>query len=200
MRLFIAALILCLPSIAWPDNLDITSDSVTGLALKNDYRFGGATDRSGLGPAPSAGNGNSKRPPRLSLPIRLPSNEVVNRREASLGAATVYVTEGFDVGRDAFELGTFVSNRQARAGLSVTYVEGNAQIARSELFIDYAFSERFTVGLSGTIDAQIDDTQRVRQLGLNAEYATSSGTYVQGGIAGTADYVPVIGLSVGLRF
>ena len=124
----------------------------------------------------------------------------MNRREASLGAATVYVAEGFDAGRDAFELGTFVSNGQARAGLSVTYVQANAQVARSELFIDYALSERFTVGLSGIIDAQLDDTQRVRQLGLNAEYATSSGTYVQGGIAGSEDYIPVIGLSVGLRF
>jgi hypothetical protein len=137
---------------------------------------------------------------RLSLPLASPDREVISRRESTLGGATVFLSEGLDAGREAFELGTFLSRGQARAGMSVTYIEASSQIARSELFVDYAISEQFTVGVSGILDAELDTAEPVRQLGLSAEYSTSQGTFIQGGVAGAADYDPIIGLSVGLRF
>jgi hypothetical protein len=124
----------------------------------------------------------------------------MSRSETVLGPATVFVSEGRDDGRDALELGTFLRRGQARAGLSVTYLETDAQVKRSELFVDYALSERFSVGLSGILDAELGDTEPVRQLGLNAEYSTSGGAFLQGGVAGAPDFDPVIGLSIGLRF
>lgn len=168
------------------------------LGSGSEFQLGGAATLAAT-VAPQALEEDEETLPRLSFPLHSALEENT-RKERSLGPATVFVSEGLDAGRDALELGTFLSRGQARAGLSVTYLEAESELARSELFIDYSVTEEFSVGLSGILDSELGETEPVRQLGLNAEYATSSGTYFQGGVAGAADYNPIIGLSVGLRF
>ncbi len=165
-----------------------------------EFRLGGAATRPAIiATAPVEDTAERDNPQRLSLPLgAIP--DAMSRSESELGPATIFVSEGVDDGRDALELGTFLRRGQARAGLSVTYLETEAQVARSEVFLDYALSEQFSVGLSGILDSELGDTEPVRQLGLNAEYSTSGGAFLQGGVAGAADFDPVIGLSVGLRF
>ena len=195
MRLFIAALCVCSPAA-------LCAESVERVATFSDspeFQLGGAATLSALAPVDTTRT-EAARLPRLSLPITATREEIVTRREGGLGAATVFVSEGLDAGRDAFELGTFLSRGQARAGLSVTYVESDTHLSRSEVFLDYSLTEQFSIGLSGVLDSDPGASEPLRQLGLNAEFATSGGAFVQGGVAGAADYDPVIGLSIGLRF
>jgi hypothetical protein len=55
--------------------------------------------------------------------------------------------------------------------------------------VDYALTERISVGVSGIFDTEISIEDPVQQLGVNAEFATQGGTYVRGGIAGNSDYL-----------
>ncbi len=193
MRPFIVCLTLLTPCQVW-------AQAAGGRVLEpgSEFQLGGAaTLAATVAPPPMEIEEDTL--PRLSFPLRSALEEFT-RRESSLGAATVFVSEGLDAGRDALELGTFLTRGQARAGLSVTYLESESELARSELFFDYSLTEQLSVGLSGILDSELGETEPVRQFGFNAEYATSGGTYVQGGVAGAADYDPIIGLSVGLRF
>ena len=120
--------------------------------------------------------------------------------ETTLGGATLFMGEGLDSGRDAVQMGTFIRRGQARAGVSVTYLENEAEVSRSELFFDYSLTEQFSIGLSGILNAEISEDETVPQLGLSAEFATESGAFLQGGVSDASDYQPVIGVSIGLRF
>ncbi len=196
MRPFIVSLTLLTPCHAWAQASFSAGDGA--LEQSSEFQLGGAATLAATVASPAL-EVEDEPLPRLSFPLRSALEES-SRTEHSLGAATVFVSEGLDAGRDALELGTFLSRGQARAGLSVTYLEAESEVARSEVFVDFSVTEEFSVGLSGILDSELGETEPVRQLGLNAEYATSSGTYVQGGVAGAADYNPIIGLSVGLRF
>lgn len=196
MRPFILCLTLLMPSHGWAQALLVAEER--SLESSSEFQLGGAATLAATVPSPAV-EPEEEPLPRLSFPLR-GALEQTSRKERSLGPATVFVSEGLDAGRDAFELGTFLSRGQARAGLSVTYLEAESELARSELFVDFSLTEQFSVGVSGIFDSELGETEPVRQIGLNAEYATSGGTYVQGGVAGAADYNPIIGLSVGLRF
>ena len=116
-----------------------------------------------------------------------------------MGPATLFMGEGRDEGRDALELGTYFSRGAARAGVSVTFLEQEEEVTRSEVFIDYALTEQFSVGISGILN-DIDAAGTVPQIGLSAEFATEGGAYFQGGVADAPELEPVFGLSVGFRF
>lgn len=169
------------------------------VSPKSIFRLGGAASRAAIAPTMPIESEEDRTNARLSLPINYPDS-MTARTEGDLGPATFFLSERLDGGRDALEVGTFLRRGQARAGLSVTYLESEADVARSELFVDYAITERLSIGLSGILNVELDETDPVRQLGVNAEFATGGGAFVQGGVAGAVDYDPVIGLSVGLRF
>jgi hypothetical protein len=199
VRPFIAFIAVSFSVMCSGNPVSAQSVETRNFADEGEFRLGGAAARAATiatAPIPQDKEASS---PRLSLPLGMALDEA-SRTESAFGPATLFVSEGVDSGRDALEVGTFLSRGQARAGVSVTYLESEAQIARSELFVDYAVTERFSIGLSGILDTEINDDEPVRQLGVNAEFATSGGAFVQGGFAGAADYDPVIGLSVGLRF
>lgn len=199
MRPFIAFIALCGPALCWANPALAQSTEARGFADEGEFRLGGAATRAAIAPTAPIPQDDEPSSPRLALPLGMSLDEY-SRTESSLGPATLFVSEGVDSGRDALELGTFLSRGQARAGVSVTYLEAEAQVARSELFLDYAVTEQFSIGLSGILDSDTNRNEQVRQLGVNAEFATSMGAFVQGGVASAADYDPVIGLSVGLRF
>ncbi len=196
MRPFILCLTLFLPCQAMAQAIFPPEDG--SIEKSSDYQLGGAATRAATVSSPVVESENEGLS-RLSFPLRNSLDES-SRTEHTLGLATVFVSEGLDAGRDALEMGTFLTRGQARAGVSVTYLETELEVARSELFVDYSLTEQFSVGVSGILDAELGETEPVRQLGLNAEYSTLGGAFVQGGVAGAADYEPVIGLSVGLRF
>lgn len=199
MRPFIAVLAVCGPALSWADLAMAQSAEARGFANEGEFRLGGAATRAAIAPTAPIPQSEEPSSPRLALPLGMSLDEY-SRTESTFGPATLFVSEGVDGGRDALELGTFLRRGQARAGVSVTYLETEAQLARSELFLDYAVTEQFSIGLSGILDTEINTDAPVRQLGVNAEFATSTGAFVQGGVAGAADYDPVIGLSIGLRF
>ena len=199
MRPIIASLVFCIPSTTFGQDVTRAIQPIPKFSQDGEFRLGGAAMRAATTATGPLSEPDDPVVPRLTLPLNSNLDEYT-RQESSLGPATVFIVEGLDGGRDALELGTFLSRGQARAGVSVTYLETEAEVARSEVFLDYALTDQFSVGVSGILDAELGDTDPVRQLGLNAEYSGAGGTFVQGGVAGAADYDPVIGLSVGLRF
>lgn len=199
MRPFMFILSFCLPCLAFGQDTLGTERTANALMKNTEYRLGGAATRSATVATAPVTEADSSQNMRLTLPTGL-SMEETSRRESSVGPATVFLAEGLNAGREAVELGTFLSRGQARAGVSVTYLETEAEVARSELFLDYALTEQFSIGVSGILDTELRETEPVRQLGLNAEFSTSGGAYVQGGVAGASDFDTVVGLSVGLRF
>lgn len=167
-----------------------------------DFQLGGAASRAALVPKTSLTDPSVAPPqPRLTLP-RSPGDQALDLREATFGPATFFVGSGRDAGRSAVQMGTFLSRGDARAGVSVTYLSQEEELSRSEVFLDYALSQQLSVGLSGILNSETGDDDPVPQLGVSAEYSSQGGgAFLQGGLAaGEAQYDPVIGVSVGLRF
>ena len=196
MHLFVAIMIVFLPSaLAAAETVAAAPDIL--LDESTDFRLGGSVTLEAL--APQTTTAPVEPRVRLTLP-RTPSTTLGTQRETSLGAATLFLGEGMDSGRDAVQMGTFLSSGQARAGVSITYLEHEEEVSRSEVFLDYSVTERFSVGMSGILNSEIGADEPVPQLGLNAEYSTEGGAFLQGGVADAVDYDPIIGLSIGLRF
>ena len=201
MRLLIAALAMVLPLTA----LGAEAEAVVALPLyqePSDFQLGGAASRATLAPEMSLKDPSATpQQPRLTLP-RSPGDQALDLRETSFGPATFFVGSGRDGGRSAVQMGTFLSRGDARAGVSVTYLSREEEVSRSEVFLDYAFSQQFSVGVSGILSTEISEDEVVPQLGVSAEYSSEGGgAFLQGGLAaGSAEYDPVIGVSVGLRF
>lgn len=199
MRPVFISAILCLPGLAFAQSAPSLAEVGETVPSVGDFQLGGAASRAAIVATAPVTEIEPQRPARISLPLSLTREETA-RTERTFGPATLFVSDGFESGREALELGTFLSRGQATAGLSVTYLEQDRELARSEVFLDYAITDRFSVGLSGILDAEQSDGEPLRQLGVSAEFATSAGNYIQGGFAGAPDYDPVIGLSIGLRF
>lgn len=193
-------LFLCLATAAWSDGFDELSASglIESYTDTSDYRFGGAARQPALLPdIPSDTAGTALR---LSLP-RPFRNAGETRREARVGDVTLFFDEGWDAGRDAFHLGTAMTLGAATAGLSMTYLDTDATLSRSELYLDYALSKRLSVGLSGILGADATGSDApVPQFGVNAEYRAGGSAYLQGGVSDAPEAEPIFGLSVGLRF
>lgn len=195
MRLFFVAIVALCPVPAFATEAAL---ALAPASVPTDFRLGGAASLSAL--APDSDDTEIETLPRLSLP-RAPGNRAVELSETTLGPATLFVGERIDDGSDALQMGTFLSRGAARAGVSVTYRSQREEVTSSEVFIDYALTERFSMGLSGILNVGVEDEEPVPQLGVSAEYATQGGAFLQGGFAaGSSEYDPVIGLSVGLRF
>lgn len=201
MRLLLAALTSALPLSA------VGAEAEAAMTLPSyqeptDFQLGGAASRAVLAPEMSLVDATVAPPqPKLTLP-RSPGDQALDLREATFGPATFFVGSGRDAGRSAVQMGTFVSRGEARAGVSVTYLSREEELSRSEVFLDYALSRQLSVGLSGILNTEIGDIEPVPQLGVSAEYSSEGGgAFLQGGLAaGSAQYDPVIGVSVGLRF
>ncbi|MEM7718538.1 MAG: hypothetical protein AAF222_04985 [Pseudomonadota bacterium] len=199
MRPLVIAAFICSPALTLAETPLSRGAGALPTSETPIFRLGGAASRAAVAPSAPIVEDTTSSGARLSLPLDMLGDETA-RTESELGPATFFLSERLYDGRDAVEMGTFLSRGQARAGVSVTYLENEANLARSELFVDYAITKQLSVGLSGILNAEPGDTDPVRQLGVNAEYATEGGAFVQGGVAGAVDYDPVIGLSIGLRF
>lgn len=199
MRHIAAFSLIFAHSSAWAD--DSLSEMV-GQSLKShdaEFNLGGAITRAAIAPEIDQSTLGVTRTPRLSMPITPPPGAATSAL-GTLGPATLFLSEGFESGRDALELGTFLTRGQARAGVSVTYLNEDDEVSRSEVFVDYAVSNQFSVGLSGILSSEDEESEPIRQLGVSAEFSSESGAFLQGEVSGAADYDPVIGLSIGLRF
>ncbi len=199
MRPVLTVLVLMLPAFAWADGtVDVASDPPV-FSAEGDFQLGGAATRAALTPSLPVLAEEERR--RLRLPFIIPSAEnMPTTKQRVLGQATLFLNEGLDLGRDALQMGTFLRRGAARAGLSITFLENDAAVSQSSIFVDYALSDQFSVGLSGIMDNEAGASGSLQQLGLNAEILTEGGAFVQGGVSGAEDYEPVFGLSVGLRF
>lgn len=201
MRLLFAALASVLPLAAHGQE-SAASLTLPAYDPETEFELGGAASRPALVEEITTPEGKPvPQQPRLTLP-RSPGDQALDLQEASLGPATFFVGSGRDSGRNAVQMGTFVSRGGARAGLSVTYLSREEEVSRSELFVDYALSQQLSVGVSGILNTEIDQDEPVPQLGVSAEYSSEGGgAFLQGGVAAGSDqYDPVIGVSVGLRF
>ena len=201
MRLSAIALVVLLSAgSAWSQDLPPVADVMSTLDGAAEYRLGGAAARATV-PAPGLAFPEVSAPRlRLSVPrlIRETSQKI---QRTPFGGLRFYFGEAWNDEEDVFQLGTALTRGQTTAGVSVTYDNGGYDLTSSELYLDYALTERFSVGISGILNQEVtqDDTP-VPQLGINAELNTLGGTFVRGGVADTDSHAPIFGLAIGLRF
>ncbi len=174
-------------------------DISTTLSQGADYQLGGAA-HSVLKPTKIIAPASIQSRLRMSVP-RLIRQTQETIRNTAVGGLRVYFGEAWNEGPDVFQLGTALTTGPTTAGVAVTYEDETRALASSELYLDYAITERFSVGVSGILNDDVtqDDTQ-VPQFGLNAEVSSSSGAFLRGGIADSRDNSPIFGLAIGLRF
>ena len=200
MRLAATALFVILTTgLAWSQDLPPVSDAFSSLDGAAEYRLGGAAARA---PLPSVSLPPPASLPRLRLSVPrliLETREAV--RSTAFGGLRFYFGEAWNQGDDVFQLGTAITRGQTTAGVSVTYENEEYDLTSSELYLDYALTEQFSIGISGVLnqDVTIDETP-VPQLGLNAELSTLGGAFVRGGVSDSANNEPIFGLAIGLRF
>ncbi len=185
---------------AWSQDLPAVPDVMSTLEGAAEYRFGGAAVRAPV-PAPGLLPPVSSEPRlRLSVP-RLIRQTTEKVQRTAFGGLRIYFGEAWNEGEDVFQLGTAITRGQTTAGVAVTYEDDENDLTSSELYLDYALTERFSVGISGILNQDVtENTAPVPQLGLNAELSSSSGAFLRGGIADTSSSEPIFGLAIGLRF
>lgn len=134
-------------------------------------------------------------------PYRPPSSLLRDGQSATaLGQLSVFGRKDREDGRDVLRLGTALTRGKTTTGVSLTYRDEELA-TRSEVFVDYALTETFSVGVSGILSSdETSEEDPVARLGISAAYSLESGTFLQGGIADAPDASPIFGLSVGLRF
>ncbi len=184
----------------------VHAESVPGIAgpsvapsASEGFQLGGAVARAATPSASIAPLPDSSQL-RLSAPrlIRETSETV---RRTPFGGLRIYFGEAWNEGDDVFQLGTALTRGQTTAGVSVTYEDDSQDVTSSELYLDYALTDQFSIGVSGILSEDVTSgSTPVPQLGMNAELSTSSGAFLQGGFADSADNDPVFGLAVGMRF
>lgn len=119
------------------------------------------------------------------------------RRSTPIGDVSIFQTLDDD---DVMSLGTALTRGKTTTGIRLGYDEGSAD-TRSELFVDFALNDTFSVGLSGIITEDgASQSDPVTRLGVSAAVAFDGGSFVQGGIADGRDESPVFGLSLGFQF
>lgn len=160
------------------------------------FRLGGAVKRS----EPL----NALAPPdtptlRLAIPSIIHETGV-SERETPFGGLALTFGESWN-GRDVFHLGTSLTRGATTAGVSVTYEDTGGDVTAGKLYVDYALTERMSVGVSGilTNEVTVGDSP-VPLLGINAELTGRNGGFVQGGVSDAGQAEPIFGLAVGLRF
>lgn len=195
-----ALLVILTTGMAWSQDLSGVPHVMSTLDGAAEYRLGGAAVRAPL-PAPLLLAPETSEPRlRLSVPrlIRQTSEKV---QRTAFGGLRFYFGEAWNEGEDVFQLGTAITRGQTTAGVSVTYQDEGYDLTSSELYLDYALTERFSVGISGILNQDVTENETpVPQFGLNAELSTPNGTFVRGGIADTGSSEPIFGLAIGLRF
>lgn len=179
--------------------------SLDGLSSANtaplvEYQLGGSATRSNVQRLrlPSA----SDAPPRLRVSVpRLVRETSETVQPTPFGGLRLYFGEAWTDGDDVFQLGTALTRGQTTAGVSVTYQGDLDALTNSELYLDYAVTSQFSIGISGGLsDTLTQDAEPLPQLGVNAELNTEAGTYLRGGVADAGGRPPVFGVAIGLRF
>lgn len=189
-----ALYVICAALPAWAEPASVAT--VSEFSKNAQYELGGSVERAARAPdiLPEVPQPRAA----LSLPLT-PAN--ATRRQTNVFGVVIFADEGWDDGRDAFRLGTAYTQGAATAGISVTYLDEGTEVSRSELYLDYALSQNFSIGVAGILDNdyQVED-DAIPQLGVNAVYSTKGGTFLEGGISDAESSVPVFGLSIGLKF
>ena len=172
-----------------------------GGAPSLEYRLGGAAGLAATLPkAPEPAT-----PETGLVTLRYPDHDPVEAMPASrlrtdLGEIAFFGGDDMRGGQEVLRLGTAVTRGTATAGFAVVYEEG-AFPSRSEVFVDYALTDAFSVGVAGIVyDEASGADDPAARIGLNAAYATEAGTFLQGGVAHAPDTRPIFGLSLGLEF
>lgn len=164
------------------------------------YELGGAAEGSARLPV-SVFEDVTPKPVPMIFPERVPVSFLPGpRRPTELGDVVMFGGEDTEGGQDVLRLGTSLSRGRATTGVSVTYGQKDLP-QRSEVFVDFAVTDALSVGVSGIMSESGGDLEdAVKRVGLSAAYTLSGGTFLQGGIANSADTDPVFGVSMGFRF
>ncbi|MBT8426367.1 MAG: hypothetical protein KJO67_15440 [Silicimonas sp.] len=195
----VCMVLICAPVPAAAQSLP-TGGSLATAPL--EYQLGGAATFS-VRTSPTATFTPAESPEEsIRFPVRVPSSALSNDPQAGtvLGDLLIFGSETQEDGRDVVRLGTAIKRGRTTTGVSFSYYEDESP-TRSEVFVDYALTDSFSLGVSGIMSEIGSATDEpVTRLGLSAAYATGGGSFVQGGIADAPDTSPVFGVSMGLRF
>ncbi|PWK57924.1 hypothetical protein C8D95_102574 [Silicimonas algicola] len=136
---------------------------------------------------------------RLAIPSIIHETGV-SERKTPFGGLALTFGESWN-GRDVFHLGTSLTRGATTAGVSVTYEGTDGDVTAGKLYLDYAVTERMSVGVSGMLTNEITVNESpVPMVGINAELTGRNGGFVQGGVSDAGQAEPIFGLAVGLRF
>lgn|GEM_PF-2401539 len=201
MRLFgFALMVSLLTGVASAEPVfDVGDRRVLSLpATSSDFQLGGSTSRTAIAP-----DSPLKKPSIPTLKLAMPSlmrETSISKRKTAFGGLSITFGESWD-GREIYHLGTALTRGQTTAGVKVTYEDGQSDFTSSELFVDYALSESFSLGVSGALSNSLtSDADPVPYLGINAEISGNNGAFLQGGVADVDDDSPVFGLAIGFKF
>ena len=180
-----------------------TAPLVQGFpAAEVHYELGGAATKEARlpGPRETPDSAPAADDP-FRFPERVPSTLLGDAPAGvAIGALSVFGSEERGDGRDVLRLGTALTSGRTTTGVSFSYDDDWAS-TRSEVFVDYALTDAFSVGLSGILTDDGDTAaDPIARLGLSAAWSLESGSFVQGGVADAPDTSAVFGVSLGLRF
>ncbi len=194
----VVAIMMAGPSVAQSSLGFESRESFATTPDLNNYRLGGSAD-SAAGNDEPASRSLSVPTLRLSIPT-LVEETSITKHKTPFGGLAVIFGESWS-GRDIFHLGTALTRGQTTAGVKVSYEDGQQDRTSSELFVDYALSERFSLGLSGVLSDNLEQgSTPVPQIGVNAEVTSENGLFLQGAIADAEENNPIFGWAIGFKF
>lgn len=175
-------------------------DSVAAARVES-YQLGGSTVAAAHSPATTAVEEPARINSTFLFPTPLPPALYDESwGQTRLGQIAVYGAEEHPGDEEVLRLGTTLTRGRATTGLTIAY-QDSTDASQSELFVDYALTQNFSVGVSGIVsDNGGADDDMIGRLGVSAAYSGTPGTFVRGGIADAPDESPVFGLSFGLSF
>ena len=202
VRFIVASLMLALgisPAAAQTTQATTDASSVSleyslGTSSENASKIVAATEGGGVEAIDQPGT-------RLHLPeprFLIHEQEVI--RSPFVGSLAIFRDVPFSNDQDDIQMGTTLSRGSTTAGVSFRYDGEEAELAQSDLFVDFAVNESIRVGIVGTLNSDGSEFSETGQFGVNAAYATEDGNFLQGSISDAPASDPTFGLSIGLRF
>ena len=196
------SLLLLFPVYAQAESADPISRTSSATLT---YSLGGAAQFDARTPTPSKAQLSAPTDSNGFSLLQLPGipNNIgadVARHETILGDVTVFRRENRFAGAEVMQFGTTLTRGRTTTGLEMAYTDSSTS-SRSEVFVDYAMTNSFSLGVAGILaETNDEDTYPKAGVGLRASVDFANGPSLRGDISSPVASDPVFGLSLGFQF